>query len=193
MQQDGQEFMKLLLTLLERLLRESGNQVRVLHKFPPQCGNQVEVCCSKRHHSLGCVQWRLQPQAVEGDIRIPECLSGMLLAWATLAMCRRVLRCCLACGAGGAGGGPRPVPGSVCVRDHMPGGLHGTVWDAEYRTQRVCKAEKPPQLLCMSTCTMHVLGALLQWLRSCEWHPCKGPISSAFQRISQCILVPGVS
>jgi hypothetical protein len=27
-QQDGQEFMKLLLTLLERLLRESGNQVR---------------------------------------------------------------------------------------------------------------------------------------------------------------------
>jgi hypothetical protein len=28
-QQDGQEFMKLLLTLLERLLRESGNQVIV--------------------------------------------------------------------------------------------------------------------------------------------------------------------
>ena len=33
MQQDGQEFMKLLLTLLERLLRESGNQVMTYCKF----------------------------------------------------------------------------------------------------------------------------------------------------------------
>lgn len=37
MQQDGQEFMKLLLTLLERLFRESGVQVMTILPGPGIC------------------------------------------------------------------------------------------------------------------------------------------------------------